>query len=991
MDQDYISQSLEQEQNNKVFDDIDSWTTFTRDNFGEFFGVLFLNIRSIKKHFDEFLCYIENSISNLNVLILAEVNISEWEFEMNRGLFFLNDYGCVEKLRTNRAGGGIMVYYKNNISVCQLHADFKHCELLSLELKFNDISLLLIAVYRPPNADALLFLEELDAFLRGCTFKNVIFIGDINIDTTKFGAVSDAYENLMSKFGFMKKISTYTREESRNGIMASSCLDHLYCRSRNINIAGSTILAKISDHYMLAGAFKCSTTEEIRYNRKQNSYDQGKFGERLNQLLTETAVNSFTNVDDLYDYLVDSYTAAREYSKLASYRTNRRNSKIKPWMTVDIVSDIKNRDKAYRIWKRSTETNQIKETLRLRYVILRNKINTSIRKAKRNYYEFQFQKYKNNMKKIWQHINEVMGRSSKSTAKITSLDKDVSQTLDGFASFFSDIPKNISHNCSTVLFAPYMKERGQICEVLQRQSFSLPFLCEQEYNNLICKISDKKSTGMDGISVTDIRNHSEEFKCILINLINLSIHTGVFPEKLKLAVVTPIYKGGVKGIYDNYRPISVLSVIDKIIERFIADKLYDYLHKYDVLGKNQFGFIKNRGTISALELVADCINEKLDNGKHVLCMFIDLRKAFDSINHDEMVLMLHKIGVRGSILSWFSSYLKNRKLVVKFGERLSASKTITRGVPQGSVLGPLLYLIYVNDVQHCFTKCKHYLYADDTLVVSAHKDFNLALNNLKHDFFKFQLWAHDKKLSINLNKTNIMYIASPHNRLSCNIKLIAHTDVCLHIMARDGRPAGLCHCKPLPIVKQQKYLGLTIDDSFLWSTHINELHKKLKYFSCCFYYLSNIVPQHILLLIYHSLIESILSYGIVVWGSASFCHINRLQLTQNVIVRNINKTIQDANNAYKKHKILKIEELYMLRVLINNYFNPQITTERQHPYKTRAISTRELEVPRCANKYGQRQRQVVVPRLLNKLPGNLRNLQSLREVKARIKDWLIYK
>ncbi|KAK9731166.1 hypothetical protein QE152_g13881 [Popillia japonica] len=319
MDQDYISQSLEQEQNNKVFDDIDSWTTFTRDNFGEFFGVLFLNIRSIKKHFDEFLCYIENSISNLNVLILADhlnVNISEWEFEMNRGLFFLNDYGCVEKLRTNRAGGGIMVYYKNNISVCQLHADFKHCELLSLELKFNDISLLLIAVYRPPNADALLFLEELDAFLRGCTFKNVIFIGDINIDTTKFGAVSDAYENLMSKFGFMKKISTYTREESRNGIMASSCLDHLYCRSRNINIAGSTILAKISDHYMLAGAFKCSTTEEIRYNRKQNafkcstteeirynrkqnSYDQGKFGERLNQLLTETAVNSFTNVDGL--------------------------------------------------------------------------------------------------------------------------------------------------------------------------------------------------------------------------------------------------------------------------------------------------------------------------------------------------------------------------------------------------------------------------------------------------------------------------------------------------------------------------------------------------------------------------------------------------------------------------------------------------------------------------------------------------------------------
>lgn len=113
MDQDYISQSLEQEQNNKVFDDIDSWTTFTRDNFGEFFGVLFLNIRSIKKHFDEFLCYIENSISNLNVLILAEVNISEWEFEMNRGLFFLNDYGCVEKLRTNRAGGGLMVYYKN--------------------------------------------------------------------------------------------------------------------------------------------------------------------------------------------------------------------------------------------------------------------------------------------------------------------------------------------------------------------------------------------------------------------------------------------------------------------------------------------------------------------------------------------------------------------------------------------------------------------------------------------------------------------------------------------------------------------------------------------------------------------------------------------------------------------------------------------------------------------------------------------------------------
>ena len=286
----------------------------------------------------------------------------------------------------------------------------------------------------------------------------------------------------------------------------------------------------------------------------------------------------------------------------------------------------------------------------------------------------------------------------------------------------------------------------------------------------------------------------------------MSFSKGIFPEKLKIVKVIPRHKGGSTQDLNNFRLISLLSIFDKIIEKIIHKKLSHFLDLHNILFENQFGFRKNNSTSYALMEITEKIKESIDSGKFGCGIFIDLRKAFDTVNHDILLNKLEHYGVSGVLLQWFRSYLTERKQYVFYNGESSDLKPISCGVPQGSVLGPSLFLIYINDLPNISTNLKFFLFADDTNIYFESDDLIKIEKTVNKELQKLYLWLNINRLSLNVTKINFI-IFHPYNKpLKQHITLKINNKA---IMEKDNI----------------KYLGVIIDSRLNWKNHINGLKK----------------------------------------------------------------------------------------------------------------------------------------------------------------------
>ena len=255
------------------------------------------------------------------------------------------------------------------------------------------------------------------------------------------------------------------------------------------------------------------------------------------------------------------------------------------------------------------------------------------------------------------------------------------------------------------------------------------------------------------------------FKQPLAFLINLSFQQGTFPEPLKTARVTPIFKKDNPQIPSNYHPISVLSVFSKLYGKCIYSRLYSFLTKYKILFKKQFGFRNNHSTIHPLISLVDLIKKHLDNDYFVCGIFIDLQKAFDTVNHDILMAKLAHYGIRGLANSWLSSFLKNRAQHVYLDGHCSITKQVTCGVLQGSTLGPLLFLVYINDLQGAFSKSTIHHFADGTNLLFPSKKLGTNESVVNHELKFLSQWLRSNKLSLNKTKTELIIFRTPPKNL----------------------------------------------------------------------------------------------------------------------------------------------------------------------------------------------------------------------------------
>ena len=466
---------------------------------------------------------------------------------------------------------------------------------------------------------------------------------------------------------------------------------------------------------------------------------------------------------------------------------------------------------------------------------------------------------------------------------------------------------------------------------------------------------------------------------------------GIVPETLKISRVTPVHKGGDSSDPTNYRPISILSTFSQIFEKLVYQQLLNYIEKHQILNDYQFGFRKNRSTEQSIIEITEGFKKSIDNNLYTCGIFLDFAKAFDTVNHKILLNKLQQYGIRGIPLGWFSSYLENRKQYVELEEK-SNLRSVICGIPQGSSLGPLLFLIYINDISNCSEALSFRIFADDTTIFASSKkliDLELMVNS---ELVKVSNWCNANRLSINFRKTNFMIIKSPKKRLTKNvdIKLQNNENSYTSIEKKD----------------HVKFLGVFIDENLSWKYHISFLSSRLSRSAGVFLKLRHYVSLTQMKTIYYSLVYPYLTYAIVAWGSAYKTHLTKIQVKQNHIVRILffatlyGKNTSNALPFINLLDLLTVQNIFKLNSLkfIHQWQTNQLPSvfddyfdfaKNKHSYNTRYVTNQNLYKQKFRTNLGKQTISAIATDLWKEIPTTLKEIKNTCLFKKKIKAVLL--
>ena len=495
-------------------------------------------------------------------------------------------------------------------------------------------------------------------------------------------------------------------------------------------------------------------------------------------------------------------------------------------------------------------------------------------------------------------------------------------------------------------------------------------------------LKPKKSTGHDNVSTYLLKSIDEQVSTPISILINKSLETGVFPDSLKLAKVIPIYKAKARENLSNYRPISLLPSLSKLLEKIVHKRLYFFLEINKILIDNQFGFRQKHSTIDAVTKFVTETCTSLDNNESTLAVYLDLSKAFDTIDHTILLNKLEFYGIRGQALDWFSSYLYQRKQFVHYMGNDSHVETIKCGVPQGSVLGPLLFIIYTNDLPGCLNLTKSILFADDTTIYLSSNNISYLYTTMNGELLKLTDWFRANKLSLNISKTNYILFTYQNRQVVTNIDLQL-SDISIER------------------TKYTKFLGIYIDEKLKWDEHINVMKTKISKSFFAINKVKHILPRNMLTTLYYSLIYPYLTYGIILWGAACQSHLAKLTIMQKKSVRIISGAHFRAHTEtlFKDLRLLKLADLYKLHVnkyvlafihnLLPSSLNHLFTlSKKQHLHTTRQSTQCKLIANKTRTLASSQSILQMGPQIWNNVPTELYMRNSLLVTCARFSSRL---
>lgn len=952
-----------------------------------------LNIRSLRKNFTTFISQINSIISKTHLIFLTETNITDEE----NNLYNMRGFNSIFLNREGR-GGGVAVYIKESINFKTTYINTDSYETLRIDIIKNNKTTTIIPIYRPPSQNVNTFTNELDQALSKINKKNeTIIIGDMNIDIKRTNITTTKYLDMLSSYGLQCMVTETTREDEKN--KTNTCIDHLFVRCRRTQAHAVVVTTTISDHYSVFGY-----VEEIKKTKESivigcQGSDNTKINtKKVNNCINETdwdgIINKSNNTNELFSNIYKVFCNIYERTKELNIKIQKR--KDYPWLSNVILQCCEIRDKLHKKWCKNKD-NKTNETL---YKKFNNNLNKKIIFAKNTYNMRQFIMNRNNLRIVWQLINEIIGKKPNSNSIDKTIvksfpDETVPEITEKFADKFGENVNKIIHNCAIKTI--------QTTESNVENSMYIEYSTEEEIYNILKNLNARKSPGADGIRACDLKNNAVRLTPVITALINSSLSEATIPTLLKTSLVRPIYKSGVKSDHNNYRPISILPVIEKVLEEIVVRRLNEFLRKYNILHKSQYGFQKGKNINQLLGLFANEVNKNLAENKCCLALFIDFSKAFDTLPHNKIIETLERNGVRGQCIEWFKSYLECRTFKVKIENSVSESKPSRYGVPQGSKLGPILYIIYANDLIKTLKNSTTYAYADDTAIVVAHESIERASVTMQNEFTIIIKWCHDNGLVINAEKTKLMHFR-PRHIPRTSITPIFHNTQCLHRNSTNDN----CSTK-VELVETYKYLGVYLDEHFKWKTHTETLHKKLRQSAYALYHLSICTPHNVLRQAYFALAESYLRHGITAWGTATYCR--TLQKVQDKLIKllyrnklkndnhnnsintintqsntqsnaQLSRQIECATRSTKQNipsqiklrkdlQILNIKDIYKTTIIAEFYNNTDILHRIDHQKNTRSKTQGLFKIPQFRNNYGKNSLNVSLPTTINKIPQTI--------------------
>ena len=941
-----------------------------------------LNIRSLKSR--EHFTLLKDSVvsNNFDIFTISETWLDS---SVNNESIHIPGYTLYRQDRgPHKPGGGLCVYIKKNYKVSSLEnvSSVSDNNFQQLWLKVQSRcykSFVICTVYRPPSTP-LNFIDDLansliESLLSGL---DVIILGDLNCNLLQDNAESRALNDFCSTFNLTQLINKPTRA-TENG---ESLIDVVMTTNEKLIASNDVLMSTISDHNLVYISLKlkkprikpCYVTI-----RSYTNYSADNFLRDLSYAPFHI-ISLFDDFNDQVDVFNELFLEV--LSQHAPVKRVKIRSKPNPFITPEIRQLMRTRDQ----WRKlAGKTNDPFHWNGYRF--FRQEVKREIRVAEKVHVRTQILDSNGNSNSIWKIINRCLPRKQQDSFMASEDPTGLANELNDFFTSVGSITAqkardlSLHHGLNVNLDVPTPLH---ISTDVSPELFVLHQVTENQVERVIRSLPSNKAPGMDKISSRILKDSLPSTLTTITHIVNNSFVTNTFARAWKTAEVTPILKCGNPDVPNNYRPISLLPIVSKVTERLVHGQLMEHLIRNNKLAAHQSGNRKLHSTETALLYVTDQLLQAMDNKKVSIMVLLDMSKAFDSIRHDILLSKLQNLDFSQGTLDWFQSYLSNRQQCVRIGDAVSKVLPLEFGVPQGSILGPVLFTIYVNDLLSVPKRCLSASYVDDCKLYLSFSPAELptSILALNEDLTRISQWCCKNSLLINPDKTKVLAVGLPQL-----LKKLSSFSITLFDK----------EITPVPVVKD---LGVLLDTRLSYNQHITEIASKCLFKLYQINRIKHLLDRKTLLLVINSFVFSKLQYCSTVWSNTSSSNIDKLQKVQNFAGRIILglRKYDHISDGLRSLKWLPIREKLILNdatmmhkcinKLVPDYLADMFKSRSQvHNRQTR--SSGALDIPLCRLSTGQRSFAFRGAKLWNSLNDNIKSLKCPRNFRRHLVNVLL--
>lgn len=896
-------------------------------------SLLSLNIQSLASKFNEFSDF--HNLLATNKCKFDIMALQETFSIVDPNIFGLNGYNLQYRTRTIHKGGGVAFYVSTDLQVQVLEElsvfQEKIFESLFIKVHVSDKNSFIIGnIYRSPSSNIgstpseqfNSFLDILSNILDQLSSLNqkVYLVGDFNCDLIRFKDHPKTLEFIDKLFscGFIQLINHPTRISQNRATL----IDHCWTNYISNEYKSGILTMYLSDHFPIFHILSSKKKRLIPKTFKYRDYSTdniNSFKSLLSQLsfadvMQENDAN--LSYDLFHNKFFDLFNIVFEEKEK---KFNRNVHKIEPWMSLGLLTSRLRKDELSRIY---SQTRTIED--HITYNNYKNLYNKLLKNMRKLYYQKEIQKHQGDLKNVWQTIREAAGIKTKSSNLPSSLNingntvKDNKLIAEEFNQHFASIADKIKETIT-----PTDKPPDEYIEPLNL-NFQMPQITPNQVISTFKELKEKKSCDYMDLSSHFMKNIIELISFPLSHIFNRSIDTGVVPKKLKISKVHPVFKSGSIDETNNYRPISLISLFGKLLEKIVCNHLSSFLLSNNIIDKNQFGFQQNHSTIHPMIHLLNKITNAINNKEFTIGIFCDLTKAFDMVPIRLLLNKLSKIGINGTILTWFKNYLTERQQFVQIGQDKSSLLIVDSGVPQGSILGPILFLIFFNDLPRS-TLLYMLLFCDDTTILASGKNLNDLVNFVNIELRKISQWFRANGMSLHPVKTKFTIFHTQGQTIpwdDINLVIDENDPDCTNY--NNDLVKKLDYVNNSSEIPAIKFLGIYFDPTLNFKYHIDQLSLKLSKALFILRRSKKLLDKKSMLSLYYSLFHCNLVYGILIYSTATPSNLTPIITKQKMAIRCI------MNSKYNAHTAPMFKELNILPFnLLIKYFQLQF----MHNYK----------------------------------------------------------